>query len=56
MLSTHCPFCRSVEFRGVGVRNAIEKAFLWILLPYRCCLCGHHFFLFRGRAPIDGTA
>ncbi len=56
VLSTCCPYCKSIEFRGVGVRNALEKAFHWILLPYRCSLCGHHFFLFRGLAPIGGTA
>ena len=34
MLSTRCPYCRSVDFRGVGVRNAVESALHWILL--RC--------------------
>jgi hypothetical protein len=38
------------------VRNAIERAIHWILLPYRCELCGHHFFLFRWIAPEGGTA
>jgi transposase-like protein len=56
MSSTRCPYCKSIEFRGVGVRNAVEKAFSWIVSPYRCSLCGHHFFLFRWRAPIQGTA
>ena len=51
MLSAHCPHCKSVEFRDVGVRNAIEAAVHWILLPFRCCLCGHHFFLFRWQTP-----
>ena len=51
-----CPHCTSAEFRGVGVRNSIEKAFLWLLQLYRCSLCGHHFFLFRWRAHVDGTA
>ena len=23
---------------------------------YRCSLCGRHFFLFRWRAPLEGTA
>jgi hypothetical protein len=36
-----------VDLRSVGVRNAIEQAIHWILRPYRCSLCGHHFFLFR---------
>ena len=56
MFFPHCPHCKSVEFRGVGVRNAIERALYWIILPYRCSLCGRHFFLFRSRAPVDGTA
>lgn len=34
----------------------MEKAFHWLLLPYRCALCGHHFFLFRWKAPLQGTA
>ena len=54
--SDTCPHCRSVEFRGIGVRNTIERAIHWILLPYRCDLCGRHFFLFRWQAPIGGTA
>ena len=56
MFSKQCPNCRSVDFRGVGVRNAMEKALHWLLLPYRCSLCGHHFFLFRWQAPIEGSA
>src|ERR1700691_940535 len=56
MFSTHCPHCRSVDFRGVGVRNVVEQAIHWILWPYRCTLCGHHFFLLRWLAPIGGTA
>jgi len=56
MFSTRCPYCRSVDFRGVGVRNSIEKALLWLFLPYRCSLCGRHFFLFRWVAPAGGTA
>lgn len=56
MFSAHCPHCKSVDFRGVGVRNAIEKALYLILLPYRCSLCGRHFFLLRWLAPIEGTA
>jgi hypothetical protein len=56
MMLRGCPHCKSIEFRGVGVRNAVERALYWILLPYRCSLCGHHFFLLRWRAPIQGTA
>ncbi len=56
MFSSHCPHCKSVDFRGVGVRNALEQAIHWILWPYRCTLCGHHFFLLRWLAPIGGTA
>ena len=55
MLFPRCPHCRSVDFRVVGVRNFIEVAFHWIFLPYRCALCGRHFFLFRWR-PGHGTA
>jgi lipopolysaccharide biosynthesis regulator YciM len=45
-----------MQFRSVGVRNAVEQALRWILLPYRCALCGHHFFLLRWCAPAGGTA
>jgi hypothetical protein len=51
-----CPHCKSIEFRGVGPRNAMERAVHWLLLPYRCDLCGHHFFLMRWLAPVEGTA
>ena len=47
MFLPSCPHCRSIEFRGVGARDALERALSWILLPYRCGLCGRHFFLFR---------
>jgi DNA-directed RNA polymerase subunit RPC12/RpoP len=47
LFSTHCPYCRSIDFRSVGARNSIEAAFEWLLHPYRCGFCGHHFFLFR---------
>ena len=47
---------RSIDFRGVGVRNAVEKAFQWLFLPFRCSLCGRHFFVFRWVAPANGTA
>jgi len=52
MFSSHCPNCRSIDFRSVGVRNAFERALHWILLPHRCTLCGRHFFLLRWLAPI----
>jgi hypothetical protein len=42
--------------RKVGVRNAIEQAFFWLLQPCRCDFCGHHFFLFRWRSPVEGAA
>jgi transposase-like protein len=47
MMSANCPHCKSVDFRSVGTRNAIEQALNWIVVPFRCALCGHHFFLFR---------
>jgi transposase-like protein len=50
MLSARCPHCRSIDFRSVGIRNTFEKLFHWILQPYRCGLCGRHFFLFRWQA------
>ena len=53
---SRCPFCKSIDFRNVGVRNKMEKAIHWLLQPYRCELCGRHFFLFRWQAPIGGTA
>ncbi len=56
LFSASCPHCSSIEFRGVGVRNTLEGAFHFILHPYRCCFCGHHFFLFRWQAPLEGTA
>lgn len=55
LFSASCPYCRSIEFRGVGVRNALERAVYWLLLPYRCDLCGHHFFLLRWQAPAAGS-
>lgn len=56
VFSARCPHCRSVDFRGVGVRNAMESMLRFIVSPYRCSLCGHHFFLLRWLAPIAGTA
>jgi transposase-like protein len=56
LFSTQCPHCRSIDFRDVGVRNATERAFHWLVHPYRCALCGHHFFLFRWRSTVlDAT-
>jgi len=40
----------------VGARNAAEKAVHWILLPFRCSLCGRHFFLLRWLAPAGSSA
>jgi hypothetical protein len=34
----------------------MESFIHWLLLPYRCDFCGHHFFLFRWVAPAAGTA
>jgi len=56
LFSTRCPYCRSIDFRSVGARNAMERAFHWLLEPCRCGLCGHHFFLFRWHAFIEDTA
>jgi len=42
-----CPYCKSIDFRIVGVRNNLEKALQWLLQPHRCALCGRHFFLYR---------
>jgi hypothetical protein len=44
---SHCPHCRSINFRHVDIRNVFEEAFQWIMQPCRCELCGRHFFLFR---------
>ena len=54
LFSTSCPRCKSIEFRSVGLRNGLERAFRWLLQPYRCSLCGQHFFLFR-RASMTET-
>ena len=56
LFSSRCPYCRSVEFRTVGVRNDIERAIYWLIQPYRCEFCGHHLFLFRWQAPAEGTS
>jgi hypothetical protein len=34
----------------------MEGLVSWIVSPYRCSLCGKHFFLFRWLAPLVGTA
>jgi len=56
LFSANCPHCRSIEFRSVGARNGVERAFHWLLQPYRCSLCGHHFFRFRWLALAGGEA
>ena len=38
LFSTRCPRCRSIDFRSVGTRNAIETAFQWLFQPYWCSL------------------
>jgi transposase-like protein len=45
LFSTSCPHCRSIDFRSVGTRNALERAIHFLLHPFKCELCGHHFFL-----------
>jgi hypothetical protein len=55
LFSTRCPHCRSIEFRSVGDRNFIERAFHWLLQPCRCAFCGRHFFLFRWQVAIGGA-
>jgi hypothetical protein len=56
LFSRCCPYCKSIDFRNVDVRSAMEGAFHWLLQPFRCGLCGHHFFLFRWQARIAGEA
>jgi transposase-like protein len=56
LFSTECPHCRSIDFRPVGPRNSVEGAFHWLLQPFRCSLCGHHFFLFRWQTLVGGNA
>jgi transposase-like protein len=56
IFSTRCPHCKSILFRRVGFRNAIEQGFRWLLQPCRCALCGHHFFLFRWQIPVERAA
>ncbi len=56
LFSSQCPYCKSIDFRPVGARNSVDEALHWLLQPYRCSLCGHHFFLFRRQGLIGGTA
>ena len=56
MFSRRCPHCKSVMFRGVGMQNAWEVLILWLVSPFRCSLCGKHFFLLRWVVPLAGTA
>jgi transposase-like protein len=56
MLSARCPHCKSVEFRNVGLRNGVERSLAWLVAPFRCNLCGRHFFLFRWVAPLENAA
>lgn len=56
LLFSRCPYCKSVEFRSVGVRNSVEQALYWLLQPYRCEFCGHHLFLFRWHVPVGGAS
>jgi transposase-like protein len=51
IFANRCPHCKSIEFRSVGARNALEQAVSWLFQPYRCELCGHHFFLLRWHMP-----
>ena len=56
IFSSKCPHCRSITFRSVGSRNAVEQAVRWFVLPYRCSLCGRHFFLPRWLSAIPEPA
>jgi hypothetical protein len=33
----------------------MEKAFLWLFMPFRCALCGHHFFMLRWLVPVEAS-
>lgn len=55
LFAAQCPHCKSIDFRMVDARNAMERAFHWLLQPYRCGLCGQHFFLCRWQVPVGGT-
>lgn len=54
MFSSHCPHCKSIEYRRVGIRNLVEQLFAGILWPCRCELCGRHFLMFRWQ--LRGTS
>ena len=56
MIFPRCPHCRSVDFRAVGDRSALERALHFIFLPFRCSLCGRHFFICRWLLSPDGAA
>jgi hypothetical protein len=56
LFSARCPYCKSIQFRSVGVRNSVEQALNWLLQPCRCDFCGHHLFLFRWRVPVEGAS
>lgn len=55
MLLARCPHCRSVDFRGVGDRNSLETTLRRLFVPFRCMLCGRHFFILRWLAPTEET-
>jgi transposase-like protein len=55
LFSTCCPYCKSIDFRSVGIRSRFEKIFQRLLQPYRCALCGHHFCLFRRAVAVGDT-
>ena len=48
-----CPYCRSIEFRKVGARGAMEESLTWLIYPFRCELCGHHFYLYPWQLPVE---
>lgn len=56
LFTSRCPHCRSIDFRAVGTRNAMEAAFHWLLQPCHCDLCGQRFFLLRWRPVVVNTA
>jgi len=43
--AARCPHCQSIDYRKVGARGSFEEAMHWLLRPFRCGLCGHHFYL-----------
>jgi len=54
--SSCCPYCKSIDFRIVGLQNGFERTFRWLFQPYRCALCGHHFCLIRRSTAIGDAA